>query len=149
MLIKEKEIKGYSYADGVHWYWGDKEVAVIDEATREIEWCDRKLKFPEEVIQAIRDMRPKVNGKWIIEARRIRRSATHGGVAILINGNDTGMYFEDKMELKGNGQYESTTPDDELGKFVCSCFWNPLDNLYHYSERLKNIFDPKREERTR
>ncbi len=52
--INGKEIKGFSHADGVHWYWGDKEVAVINESRKEIEWCDRTFKFPENVINAIR-----------------------------------------------------------------------------------------------
>lgn len=63
--INGKEIKGFSCADGVHWYWGDKEVAVINESRKEIEWCDRTFKFPEDVINAIRKKIPETNGKWI------------------------------------------------------------------------------------
>lgn len=59
--INGKEIKGFSHADGVHWYWGDKEVAVINESRKEIEWCDRTFKFPENVINAIRKKIPETN----------------------------------------------------------------------------------------
>lgn len=57
-MINGKEIKGYSYADGVHWYWGDTEVAVINEYRREIEWCDRTFNFPKEVVDEIRNKMP-------------------------------------------------------------------------------------------
>ena len=57
-IIQGKEIKGYSYADGVNWYWGDKEVAVINELRREIEWCDRTFNFPQEVVDDIRNRIP-------------------------------------------------------------------------------------------
>ena len=76
LKIDGKEIKGYSYADGVHWYWGDKEVAIINELRREIEWCDRTFKFPTEVVNAIRNKIPTPDGQWIIEARRTRLSET-------------------------------------------------------------------------
>lgn len=26
--IQGKEIKGYSYADGIHWYWGDNHIII-------------------------------------------------------------------------------------------------------------------------
>ena len=43
--INGRKIIGYSYADGVHWYWGDKEVAVINELRREIECVTEPLIF--------------------------------------------------------------------------------------------------------
>ena len=36
----------------------------------------------------------------------------------------------------------STVPDEELGRFVYACFWHPLDNVYHYSDKFKDIFKP-------
>ena len=83
-IIQGKEIKGYSYADGVHWYWGDKEVAVINELRREIEWCDRTFNFPQEVVDDIRNRIPVADGVWIIEARRTRSSATQGNISIFV-----------------------------------------------------------------
>ena len=139
--IQGKEIKGYSFADGVHWYWGDKEVAVINEKRREIEWCDRTFKFPEEVVEDIRNRMPMADGVWIIEARRTRSSVTQGSIHIFVNSKDTGMTFEDNQELV-DGEWKSTTPDDELGKFVYASFWHNLDHLYHYSDRFKDIFNP-------
>lgn len=139
--IKGKKIIGYSYADGVHWYWGDKEVAVINEFRREIEWCDRTFNYPEEVVRAIRNMMPNNPGTWVIEARRTRSSATSGNVHIFINNKDMDMHFEDKMELI-NGKYVSTTPDNELGKFVYACLWHPHDSVYRYSDRFKDLFKP-------
>lgn len=139
--IKGKRIIGYGRADGVHWYWGDKEVAVINEFRREIEWCDRTFKYPEEVIEAIRNKMPVADGVWIIEARRTRSSATQGNIHIFVNNKDMDMHFEDKMELV-NGEYVSTTPDDELGKFVYACLWHSHDGIYHYSDRFKDLFNP-------
>ena len=141
-IIQGKEIKGYSYADGVHWYWGDKEVAVINELRREIEWCDRTFKFPQEVVDDIRSRIPVADGVWIIEARRTRSSATQGNISIFVNNKDMDMHFEDKMELDDNGHWVSTTPDDELGKFVYACLWHKYDNMMHYSDRFKSLFKP-------
>lgn len=140
--INGKEIKGFQCADGVHWYWGDKEVAVINELRREIEWCDRTFNFPTEVVNAIRDKIPTPDGQWIIEARRTSLSATQGNISIFVNNKDMDMHFEDKMELNENGNYVSTTPDSELGKFVYACLWHPLDEIYHYSDRFKRLFKP-------
>lgn len=140
--INGKEIKGFQCADGVHWYWGDKEVAVINELRREIEWCDRTFNFPTEVVNVIRDKMPTPNGQWIIEARRTSLSATQGNISIFVNNKDMDMHFEDKMVLDENGNYVSTTPDSELGKFVYACLWHPLDEIYHYSDRFKRLFKP-------
>lgn len=142
LKINGKEIKGFRYVDGVHWYWGDKEVAVINELRREIEWCDRTFNFPVEVINTIRDKIPTPDGQWIIEARRTSLSATQGNISIFVNSKDMDMHFEDKMELDENGKYVSTTPDSELGKFVYACLWHPLDETYHYSDRFKRLFKP-------
>lgn len=140
--IQGKEIKGYSYADGVHWYWGDKEVAVINEQRREIEWCDRTFMFPKEVVEDIRSRIPQPANTWIIEARRTQSSATQGNISIFVNNKDMNMHFEDKMELDSEGNWVSTTPDNELGKFVYACLWHKYDNIYHYSDRFKSLFKP-------
>lgn len=137
--IQGKEIKGFSYADGVHWYWGDKEVAVINEKRREIEWCDRTFNFPQEVIDDIRNRIPVADGVWIIEARRNSQSVTQGTVSIFVNGKDMNMVFNDEKELV-DGEWKSMTPDDKLGKFVYACLWHPLDSIYRYSDRFKDIF---------
>lgn len=134
------KIVGYSYADGVHWHWNDKEVAVINNRG-EIEWCVRTYNLPEEVVAEIRNRVPRPSGTWLIEAKRNRQSVTQGTVSIYVNGKDMDMHFDDKMELK-NGEWVSTTPDSEIGKFVYACLWHKLDNLYHYSERFKDIFKP-------
>lgn len=52
------------------------------------------------------------------------------------------MHFEDKMELDDNGNWTSTTPDSELGKFVYACLWHKYDNMMHYSDRFKRLFKP-------
>lgn len=139
--IQGKDIKGYSYADGVHWYWGDKEVAVINEFRREIEWCDRTFNYPQEVIDEIRKKMPNNPGVWVIEARRTRGSVTQGIVSIFVNGKDMDMHFNDKYELV-DGEYVSTTPDEELGKFVYGCFWHKMDEILHYSHRFRKLFKP-------
>lgn len=103
-IIKGKEIKGYSYADGTHWYWGDKEIAVINEHRREIEWCDRTFKFPKEVVEDIRNRISIAGGVWIIEARRTQSSATQGNISIFVNNKDMSMNFEDKIECNDGGK---------------------------------------------
>lgn len=82
------------------------------------------------------------DGQWIIEARRTSLSATQGNISIFVNSKDMDMHFEDKIELDKNGNYVSTTPDSELGKFVYACLWHPLDKTYHYSDRFKRLFKP-------
>lgn len=139
--IQGNDIKGYSFADGVHWYWGDKEVAVINEHKREIEWCDRTFKYPPEVIEEIRNKMPKNPGVWVIEARRTQSSATGGNVHIFINNEDMGMNFVDEFKMI-DGEWKSTTPDEELGKFVYACFWHKLDEVLHYSHRFRKLFKP-------
>ena len=53
MKVAGKDFKGYEYADGTHWHWGEKEVAIINDYTAEIEWCCRKSSLPDDVIKAI------------------------------------------------------------------------------------------------
>lgn len=63
-MNKNIELKGYSFADGVHWHWKDREVAIIDPETSEIEWCVRKFELPQDVIDAVRSKKPCGKG-WI------------------------------------------------------------------------------------
>ena len=140
--IQGKEIKGYSYADGIHWYWGDKEVAVINEMRHEIEWCDRTFKFPKEVVDDIRNRIPIADGVWIIEARRTRQSTTQGSISIFVNSKDMNMHFKDDIELV-NGEWKSVVPDEELGKYVYASLWHNHDDIYNYSDRFKTLFHPK------
>ncbi len=139
--VQGKPIKGYSYADGIHWHWGDTEVAVIDQSTGEIEWCERKSRFPDEVIQTIRDLRPRALARWIIEVKQIDYSATQHGFDVLINGERVANFgdgvsigevvFSDDPKLKENP-----------GKYVYATFWHPHDDIYHVSDKAKDIFMP-------
>lgn len=144
-MSKEMKIIGYQYADGVHWHWidngTDTEVAVINDRG-EIEWCVRTYNLPEEVVAEIRNKVPRPSGTWLIEARRVRHSVTQGTINIFVNGKDMDMCFNDEMKLNENGEYESTTPDSEIGKCVYACLWHKLDDVYHYSERFKDVFYP-------
>lgn len=140
MKIEEKDLKGYRYADGTHWYWKGKEVAAIDECTSEIEWCCKKCSLPDEVIQAVRDKKPKHNGKWIVEAKRLNSSATQGEILVTVN-DQTVACFADEKQWK-DGQYISAYSDEELGKLVISAFWHQYDQIYHLSDRAKRIFYP-------
>lgn len=78
MKINNKELSGCSYADGTHWYWGGKEVAVMDDLTGEIEWCVRTNSIPNAVVEAVRSKKPKAAGQWLIEVKRVSQSATQG-----------------------------------------------------------------------
>lgn len=140
MEIKGKELIGYSYADGVHWHWGDREIAVIDQVTSEIEWCVRKCSLPDEVVQAVRDRRQKAAGKWTVEVKRISQSATQGSLFVQING-ETIAVFGDDMILGKNG-WESKIPDGELGRLVRSTFWPSIDDMCPYCEKAMRAFYP-------
>ena len=65
---------------------------------------------------------------------KIRRKSVNHGLRNVLT------VTVEKMELDDNGNYVSTTPDSELGKFVYACLWHPLDHIYHYSDRFKNLF---------
>lgn len=145
LKIEDKEIKGYQFADGVHWFWGDEEVAIINERTSEIEWCERKLYFPKKVIEAIYSKKPKPSAKWIIEAKRISDSITQGFIDIQINGESL-ITFNDDKEIGADGKYHSQYSDEELGKFVIAAFWHKMDSVYCYSNKAKKMFCSKWEE---
>lgn len=134
-------LKGFSYADGVHWYWKEKEIAIIDQRTSEIEWCVRRSSLPNKVIDAIREKKPKTSGVWMVEARRIRQSVTQGEIHVIINGVTVAV-FADDICINAEGNYESTIPDEEIGRFVNSTFWHPYDNVYHTSDCAKDVFYP-------
>lgn len=140
-MEKTNDLKGYCRADGTHWYWNDKEVAVIDEHTSEIEWCCRTCTLPDEIVQAVREKKPKHNGKWIVEAKRIDHSVTQGEILITINGHAV-VTFADEKYLK-DGIYVSSFSDEDLGSLVVSAFWHPYDRIYHLSDWAKKIFNPK------
>lgn len=142
--MKKIDLKGYLFTDGVHWYYKDEEIAIVNESLREIEWIKSLYQVPKDVIEKIRNSLDNNTGKWVIEARRVRISATQQYIQIYVNNEFTGMSFEDKLVLK-NGEYVSTTPDNELGKFVCASLWHKYDDVYHYSDRFKNIFYSKNE----
>ena len=140
-MKKTNDLKGYCRADGTHWYWNDKEVAVIDERTSEIEWCCRTCTLPDEIVQAVRERKPKHNGKWIVEAKRIDHSVTQGEILITINGHAV-VTFADEKYLKDE-IYVSSFSDEDLGSLVVSAFWRPYDGIYHLSDWAKKIFNPK------
>ena len=125
-----KPVKGYSRADGVHWYWGETEVAVIDEFSSEIEWCVRKFTLPEDVIQHIRDLRPRPKATWTVEVKEVKPSACGSIIDVCVNGKSiTHISKDDDTELNP-------------GKYVREAFWHKHDNVYHISEKAKKAFDP-------
>ena len=141
-MNKNIELKGYSFADGVHWHWKDREIAIIDPETSEIEWCVRKFELPQDVIDAVRSKKPVAAGKWTIEAKRISQSETQEKIAVLVNGKPV-MLFGDDKKLGDDGKYHSNYTDDELGKFVISALWHNFDSVYHYSDKAKDVIYPK------
>lgn len=143
--IKGKKIKGFQYADGVHWYWGNREVAIINEETHEIEWCERKHNFPDEVVKEIRNLIPHANNQWLIEVRRTSKSVTQGDISIYINDKCVVTFNDDKEII--DGKWQSTIKDEDLGRLVLSAIYHPHDNLYHYSDTIKSSIYPKWNER--
>ena len=137
-MIKGKELKGYQHENGIHWYWGNEEIAIVGQNNGEIEWCGRRFSYPDAVVKAIRDRRSRAAGRWMIEAKRISKSVTQGSIVISINGQEIMEFNDDKMLQ--NGEWISTIPDSEIGKLVISAFWHKFDSIYHYSDRAKKIF---------
>ena len=137
MKVAEKDLKGYAYADGTHWHWGEKEVAIINDYTAEIEWCCRKSSLPDDVIKAIYDRKPKPSGKWVIEADRINMGATQGEILVRINGQ-TVACFGDEKHLK-DGEWTSSYPDEKLGELIINTLWHKHDDLYHFSDKVKAV----------
>lgn len=135
-------LKGYVYADGVHWYWKEREVAIIDQSTSEIQWCVQKCTLPQKVIDAVRHQRPEPLAKWLIEVKRIDTSVTQGSFEIQVNGKYL-ISFEDKRKIGEDKKWHSEIADEDLGQLVCAAFWHPNDDVYHYSERAKKMFYPK------
>ena len=142
MKVAGKDFKGYEYADGTHWHWGEKEVAIINDYTAEIEWCCRKSSLPDDVIKAIYDRKPKPSGKWVIEADRINMGATQGEILVRINGQ-TVACFGDEKHLK-DGEWTSSYPDEKLGELIINTLWHKHDDLYHFSDRVKAVLMPGR-----
>ena len=137
--IKGKPIKGYQFADGVHWHWGNEEVAVIDESTNEIEWTVHKHNLPTEVVEEIRKRRKYHSAEWIIRVNKLSQSATQGEYQITINDTEI-IRFAAKKELGKDGEYHFDIPDNELGRLVLSLLYHPMDNLYHYSDKVREVF---------
>ena len=137
-----KDLTGYQYANGVHWFWGTQEIAVIDNVTSDIEWYVPLYKLPAAVITEIRELKPKVSGKWLIETKRIKISTTQEEIAIFINGKEV-IRFGSEVKIGDDGEYHSIYSDEELGKLVYSLFWNKHDDICHYSDKAKDVFYPK------
>ena len=135
----EIKLKGYGFADGVHWHWKDKEIAIIDESTGEIEWCVRKSTLPKEVIEAVKAKKPHDSAKWEIHVKRYNISATQGVIDVYI-GDSLIASFNDDQSIGNDGKYHSKYTDEELGKFVYSALWNKFDQ--RLSARAKDVFYP-------
>ena len=84
--------------------------------------------------------------KLEIEVRRERSSVTQGSARVYVNG-ELAITFTDDIELVKDGQpfysekitgWASVIPDE---KYIKGLLYHPLDNLYHYSDRVKEILD--------
>lgn len=78
-----------------------------------------------------------------IEVLRKRASVTQGSAEVLINGKAV-ITFADKIEIVKEGEeyfgeriglWASKKPDSD---FVLGLLYHPLDNVYHYSDLVKN-----------
>ena len=81
-----------------------------------------------------------------IEVRRVRMSVTQGEAAVYINGSKI-ISFGDKIEMIAPGEkyygpligdWASKKPDAD---FIRGLLFHPLDDLYHYSDTVKNIIN--------
>lgn len=78
-----------------------------------------------------------------IEVVRKRESVTQGSAEVLINGKSI-ITFSDKIEMVKNGQefygeniggWASVKSDSD---FIIGLLYHPLDDIYHYSDLVKN-----------
>ena len=78
------------------------------------------------------------------EVKRNRHSATQGTATVYLNGQEV-ITFGDTIELIKDGQpfygdiiggWASVKPDEN---FIKGVLFHPLDNIYHYSDRVKKI----------
>ena len=138
--MKKYNIIGYRFADGVHWNVDGKEVAIIDESTNEIEWCVRKNYLSNEVIDIIKSKRNRPAASFTFDVKRISHSATQGSIRIELNGKEM-ITFGDHIELI-DGKWQSTIPDEELGRYVYGLLYHPYDDIYHYSDKVKDYLKP-------
>ena len=81
-----------------------------------------------------------------IEVRRVRMSATQGEAAVYINGSKI-IQFGDKIEMIAPGEKyygpligDWASKKDDAG-FIRGLLFHPLDDVYHYSESVKNIIN--------
>ena len=91
-----------------------------------------------------------------IEVKRSRASVTQGDATVYING-EPAITFHDEMYLRQKdgtftswgkiiehgqfygeviGGYGSIKPDSD---FIVGALYHPLDNIYHHSDKIKNI----------
>ena len=84
--------------------------------------------------------------KLEIEVKRIRGSVTQGEAAVYVNGEKV-IQFGDRIEFIEEGQpyysekiggWASVKPDSD---FIKGLLWHPLDDTYHYSDKVKEILD--------
>lgn len=89
--------------------------------------------------------------KLEIEVKRIRQSVTQGEAAVYVNGEKV-VQFGDDIQMVEPGQkfygekicnWASTKPD---AAFIKGLLWNPFDDMYHYSDKVKAILEKSIEE---
>ena len=82
------------------------------------------------------------------EVKRHRASVTQGTATVYLNGQEV-VTFGDRIELIKEGQayysdniggWASVTPDED---FIKGVLFHPLDHIYHYSDRVKEILSNK------
>lgn len=84
--------------------------------------------------------------KLEIEVRRLRGSVTQGEAAVYVNG-EKAIQFGDTIEFIKEGQpyysekiggWASVIPDSH---FIKGLLWHPFEDMYHYSDKVKEILD--------
>ncbi len=82
--------------------------------------------------------------KLEIEVKRIRGSVTQGSADVYVNGEKV-MQFQDDIQMIKPGKmfygekiddWASVVPD---ANFIASLLWHPWDNMFHYSDKVKEI----------
>lgn len=84
--------------------------------------------------------------KLEIEVKRIRMSVTQGEAAVYVNGEKVIQFGDDIQLIKPGqiyygekiGNWASVKPD---AAFIKGLLWCPWEEMYHYSDKVKDILE--------
>lgn len=82
--------------------------------------------------------------KFVFEVKRARQSVTQGTATVYLNGEKVLTFGDEISRIEDGrthygeviGNWASIIPDSD---FIKGVLFHPFDNIYHYSDRVKEI----------